>query len=205
MIMSSPNSGGTAFSIRAPSGKTYIITNDHICSASNGILYLVDGPLSHRVQVIERSLVTDLCLLTAPRDEVGLDLATSSPDAGDSVRTIGHPKLDALTVSNKGEIISIMSIEFSDNTSTYKNRATATASCDTANPKWHIEQYNNKFICLMKVRAVYSTSVLVKKGNSGSPLVDFQGDVVGVINGVDEYGWGTAVTHDEIVNFLKNR
>jgi len=204
-VMVNTGAGGTAFAIKGPSGKTYILTNDHICvSSTDGFLYIVDSMFTIPIKIIERSQRTDLCLLDAPNNLVGLDISTTAPSPGDSVRAVGHPKLDDLTVSNKGELISIMAVSFSDSASN-KSPSVTVANCDTSNPKYKIQYYKGKSYCTIDVPAAYSTSVLVKKGNSGSPLVDFNGDVVGIISGMDEYNWGMAVTRDEIIHFLNGR
>ena len=86
--------GGTAFSITAPSGKTYFVTNDHICVESkNGLVQLKseDGKTVW-VKIIDRSLTNDLCLLESLASVRGLSIA-SKVFVGEQVVAIGHPDL----------------------------------------------------------------------------------------------------------------
>jgi S1-C subfamily serine protease len=202
-----PNSGGgTGFAIKAPSGRSYILTNDHICAlARHSSIYLKDGLFSISTKIISRSDKTDLCLLTAPTNEIGLDLANYTPMLGDQVFAIGHPGLDLLTLSNKGEIISISSTKLTERAIRVPLNTTEDGECDTDNPKFHIETIEGDDYCVVDVPSVYNTSVLIKQGSSGSPLVDFYGDVVGVVAGMDSYTWGVAVTLKDVKEFLADK
>lgn len=193
-----PGGGGTGFAVKAPSGKTYILTNDHICSpAKNSFVFIKFGMFNLRSEIVARSPKTDLCLVTAPLYEVGLDLASELPDLGDPVVAVGHPALDLLTVSNKGEIISVIDTVLSSEAENEKE-------CDLTNPKFRLVEREGTKYCILHVPSAYSTSVLVKSGNSGSPLVNFYGEVVGVVAGMDRYNWALAVSLDDIKEFLED-
>lgn len=57
---------GTGFHVKAKSGKTYILTNFHVCflADKNGYMNALTDKTFQRVKVIRRSNFTDLCLLT---------------------------------------------------------------------------------------------------------------------------------------------
>ena len=202
-----PNAGGgTGFAVKAPSGNSYILTNDHICAlAKNRSIFIKDGFFSISTKILHRSNKTDLCLLKAPISEVGIDLASNTPQLGEQVYAIGHPALDELTVSNKGEIISVSSVSLTERAIKTPLNNTEETQCDTDNPKYRIESIDGNEYCTIDLPSVYNTSVLVKKGSSGSPLVNFYGDVVGVISGMDSYTWGIAVTLGDIKEFLVDK
>lgn len=144
-------------------------------------------------------------MLAAPRYEYGLSISPDPVYFGQSVHAVGHPALYFLTVSNKGEITTVKDTILSDTATDRSGARILMAGCDTKDPKYKIKQYSKDKVCELYLPSVYQTNVLVQPGNSGSPLVNFEGDVVGVISGVDSWGWGVAVTREEIINFLKDK
>jgi len=84
--------GGTGFAIRAKSGKTVIVTNEHVCNASsNKEIYFEkqSGKIYHTI-IIERSKKTDLCVVDALTQLDGLNLS-EKPDLKQGVHVLGHP------------------------------------------------------------------------------------------------------------------
>lgn len=200
--------GGTAFLVQAPSGRSYFVTNDHICasSANNLVLLKQDNtPFPMWQHISERSLLTDLCLIESPFKNEGLILAKGTYP-GNRVQAVGHPGLMSLTLSNIGEIIEVDSATLSSKAE-YKTAPMHNVSnCDLNNPKFKLEKNaEGELICEIYVPRAFYTNVLIQPGNSGSPLVNSFGDVVGVISGVDEYGWGIAVDLHDLRLFLSNR
>lgn len=196
------NVAGTAFALNTKDG-VVIVTNDHICSTSEtGKAYLRQKYRAHFLtKIIYRSPTTDLCLLAAPVDAVGLNLATST-FPGDQVRAIGHPAGMALTVSNIGQIIEETSTTASDEAS-FRGPEVSSMKCDTNHPKYIYKDipYAGS-VCIITIPKVFFTNVMVQKGNSGSPLVNFYGEVVGVVAAVDKYGWAWAVALDDVYRIL---
>lgn len=152
--------------------------------------------------IVERSQVTDLCLITAPQFLVPLDLA-DEPYIGQKVQTVGHPNLYALTVGTPGELIqaSYTYLEFSSLSKEEKDEKKV-LDCDLTNRKYSIKITEEGTQCLLSVPSIYITNALVRPGSSGSPLVNFEGDVVGVVCGMDEYGWGLIVSLPAVKDFL---
>ena len=58
--------------------------------------------------------------------------------------------------------------------------------------------------CFMIVRGAYATNMLGQPGNSGSPVVNFWGNVVGVAFAMDQYAWVRVVSLDDLKDLLKN-
>lgn len=204
--------GGTGFAVYAPSGKVFVVTNDHICvNAEKDTVILTNNDGSHKIwaKIIERSQDTDLCLIEAPDRAIGLSLATHTY-AGDRVQAVGHPDLMLLTLSNIGEVIQSGPTSLFDVSDVSSKPAplAALAKCDTKNKKFKII-YGPLGLgpigCKIEIPDAYFTNVLIQPGNSGSPLVNFYGNVVGVISGVDKYGWGIAVSLEDLRKFLDKR
>lgn len=192
--------GATAFAIRAPSGKSYLITNDHVCvnAKTDTALILSDkDDFKFLVNIIARSATTDLCLLGSPFTDQGLNIAEDA-NIGDRVQVVGHPNLMPITVSNIGEIIGTSSSSMTDSINSIK--------CDTQNAKYRISiGPNGKAYCVVTIPNVFRTTVLIQPGNSGSPLVNFYGDVVGVVSGLDNYGWAIVVDLNDVKEFLHDK
>jgi S1-C subfamily serine protease len=215
----SQSGGGTGFSIKAPSGITYILTNDHVCEVSSDkrtVLVQSDSGRELRRNIIARSEYSDLCLIEgAPGDE-GLSMA-SEPYVGEQIAVVGHPSLMPITVS-RGTIITrgdvyilygIISDEKDlppEEVDTFFGKFIPRSSCNK--PKNQIVEEDNWLfgkveLCLSVTKGAYRTNALIQPGSSGSPMVNFWGNVTGVIFASDKYHWGTAVSQQDIVDFLK--
>lgn len=193
-------SGGTGFHVRSPSGKTYILTNAHVCSIEKDGEVLVTDENEHSMirKVIERSDFTDLCLVEGVPGTKGL-LLGSEPKIGEIVAVIGHPKLMPTTVS-RGEIIGQQEIDVIDHVIESKDD-----KCDL--PKNRKDEMDFFFfrlpVCLIHIQA-YLSNVVILPGNSGSPVVNFYGHVVAVaFAGDSQSNWGFFVTLKDVKKFLK--
>lgn len=196
------NSGGTGFHIKANSGDTYILTNAHICElAVNDIVYIsIDEMRLIPKRVIEISEDTDLCLIEPLSRVSGLNMA-NAPSIGDKGISFGHPALMPLT-SSSGEIIGSAEIKVMD------HMMNDTDSEDTCNlPKNEIIEADTFFgkikVCLIKIKS-YMSTIIIRPGNSGSPVVNSWGNVLGVVFASDnEVHWALIVTNEQMRNFLK--
>lgn len=201
---SEANSGGTGFSVQAPSGKNYILTNAHICDMYKGkseaLVELHDGRLIPR-KIIEISQYTDLCLIEGlPGASGGLKLA-SGVEAGEDIMIVGHPRLMNLTIS-KGEVIEEAYPQIFNG----MIGPDLTEEQCASQGKNEVLEVNSMFgpvkICITTIRALQTNAVSLG-GNSGSPVVNFYGNVVGVLFASDDdVNWGFIVPGDDAADFL---
>lgn len=184
--------GGTGFSIKTPKGKTYTLTNRHICEiADNGVLYADPDLLPIPVRVLKISKKADLCLVENVPNKKGLSLSDDSLQPGDEFAIVGHPMLLPLTLS-RGELIGYQQIEM-------PTKINEECGADEK------EVFTLFFsVCLKSYRAGMTNAVALG-GNSGSPVVNFWGEVVGVLfAGFNDSNWGIIVPLEEIKEFLKD-
>lgn len=216
--------GGTGFAVKAPSGQSYILTNDHVCGVSQDgqtVLVSNEDGLSMRRRIIERSDFSDLCLIEGIPNVQGLSLG-SSPAIGQIVGTVGHPSLMPITLS-RGEIITAEDVmigigpvaELNPETNQWEQISPMRGGVLENQCK----QKKNEIIetdldfgffsirvkyCVVITKKAYRTNMLIQPGNSGSPMVNFWGNLTGVMFASDRYNWGIAVSLDDVKRFLKH-
>jgi S1-C subfamily serine protease len=221
-LISGKSGLGTGFAIVAPSGITYILTNDHVCGVSkDGITVDVTDSQGNSIprRIIERSKYSDLCLIEGVPGVKGLSLG-NEPSVGQVVAAIGHPAGYGITMS-RGEIIEkkdiyigigIISVMLDGSKYTPLPKEDGGISEEECSlPKNRIREVLMPMafwlvpakICLAVTKGAYNTNVLVQPGSSGSPLVNFYGNVIGAVFASDRAGWGSAVSRDDIIDFLK--
>lgn len=186
------NSGGTGFALRAPSGKVVTVTNAHVCNIPGNRLY-ANLPSGQKIafNIIKKSKVTDLCALTAVKGMSGLEVA-SSVIVGENIGVVGFPKLQPLTLT-LGELVG------------YQDTAVLV---DEGPCEKDVGMYSTVMtffgpVCIETVKQAAITTLPVRGGSSGSPVVNFFGNVVGVLFAGDELGWGVVVSMKDLNNFLK--
>lgn len=186
------NSGGTGFEVRAKSGKVYTMTNSHVCGLQDehGIVWASSATMRKiPLHVIEKSVNTDLCILTAVGDSKGLQLA-DSVEIGEQIGLVGHPRLMPITLS-KGELIGYAQVQVLAEQTT----------CEKEVGMYHTVMSDWGPVCLEILKAGL-TNVPALGGNSGSPVVNIQGDVVAVLFAGSDANWGTVVSLSDIKEFL---
>jgi S1-C subfamily serine protease len=195
-------SGGTGFHVKAPSGKTYIMTNDHVCDLAVNNMLLVEqsDKLPIAKKVIERFDYTDLCLIEPIEGVSGLSVANESK-SGEKIYVVGHPLLWDITLT-EGEFISRYVAEvilyFIADEKELKE-------CNK--PKNRVVEVEMLFFkvpaCLLTVDA-YQSNIHILPGSSGSPAVNFWGNLVGVAFAGDKnIFWGSFITIDDIKKVLE--
>src|SRR5690606_10262240 len=106
--MEGPFARGTGFAVQGKSGKTYLITNAHVCDQPMPIMYAVDYEgKSHLVVKLELYEEHDLCILSAPEDAKPLDLADEVIQ-DERVFIVGYPLIQymsSMTGHVKGHIL----------------------------------------------------------------------------------------------------
>jgi S1-C subfamily serine protease len=187
------NSGGTGFALKAASGRTYIITNAHVCNIPGSYLYSRDvNGKRIRFTRVKVSIVTDLCALSNPTNIEGLTVS-GGVELGETVGILGHPKLQPLTLT-LGEIVGYEQVAV----------LVRPGPCKLERGMYKTEQTISGPLCTQLVRDAGLTNIPVRGGSSGSPVVNFFGNVVGVLFAGDELGWGVVISRKELVKFLRN-
>lgn len=216
-----PGAGmGTGFAIKAPSGNSYILTNDHVCEMSTDQLHLLvvddHGEYIPRT-ILHRSDKTDLCLLEGMPGVEGLTLSASAPAEGDPLNAVGHPS-GYLTTLTKGSLImrkdveifvGIISIKAENGDPISIGDLLSEKECSKPkNRILEVKRYSpfgsvTLKVCLNVTKDAYFTTILGQPGSSGSAVVNNWGEVVAVLFAGDRSGWSILVSHDDIKDFLK--
>lgn len=157
----------TGFLIKAPNGKSYVITNNHVCYVSRKNTVERYGEFTEvPVTIVAQSVRYDLCALT-PVPGLPLKLA-KSPRAGTLI-VAGHPKGQRLKITagvRKGNAVDqedYMQPSMSD--------------C----PEYSNKEYVfgvSRCIVYLEVEVITAEAAL---GSSGSPVLNDNGEVVGVV------------------------
>jgi S1-C subfamily serine protease len=195
-------SGGSGSHVIAPSGQVYILTNAHVCSVGkeDGIVYITDnfGRTIPR-RILEVSDFTDLCLVEPLPNYHGALKLGSNVRPGQIVASVGHPSLMPTTMS-RGEIIGEAEVDVLDHVMNPLDEE------DTCNlPKNRIIKggfFGLVSYCVIHVKANL-TNVIILPGNSGSPQVDFWGNLNGVFFAGNRANWGLSITLSDVKAFLQ--
>lgn len=168
--------GGTGFAIEADSGNKFIMTNKHVCEAAmNGWLKIKGNGLDVFKKVVYKDNKHDLCLIQGDNRLSPLDIG-SSLYKGQSMYIVGHPGLRQLTVA-EGEFIGFHEIELVDSSVTLKNQCKGEVYILTPMEQW---LFGREWVCIRSYMS-YATSAIAYGGNSGSPVVNKYGNLVGVL------------------------
>jgi S1-C subfamily serine protease len=220
MVMSlTLRGGGTGFSIKGKSGKQIIATNAHVCDVAdaNGfVLIKENNGKNHLRKVIEKSIVTDLCAIEGVDDIAPLSLG-EEPNIGDEIVVVGHPSLKPLALT-KGEVLGKEDVSIPEAIVGLKDGYDFDFDLPIITrdqcllPKNSIEFMPKELTpkiklfkpaCINIIRNSIVSSIHVQPGSSGSPVVDFWGNVVAVVFAKDEYNWASLVSHKDLSTFLK--
>lgn len=190
---------GSGFHVKAPSGNTYILTNNHVCEIadSNNTLIIRNNRSMIPRKIIAKYKSHDLCLIEGlPGYNSGLSVAKSL-SIGEDVVLIGHPSGRPLTLS-KGEFIHTRLIYLPNTNIKDKN------TCNLNLGRWI------SFLGLIELCIIPSYANGLSNpsypGNSGSPVVNKWGNVIGVLfaGNRTQLNDNYMVPLYEIKNFLKD-
>jgi S1-C subfamily serine protease len=176
-VMVAETGGGSGFAITAASGKAYIATNKHVCDAApKGWVKIVtnDGMEAWK-KIIYIDRKHDICLVEGDARLAPLEMA-SSPAQGDIHYIVGYPGLRPLTVSS-GEFVGFASVQVIDDSPKTKDQCYG--EIFDLSP---VEQFffGREWVCIRTYKS-YSSSAVAYGGNSGSPVVNKYGNVIGIL------------------------
>lgn len=188
----------TGEQVRAPSGKDYILTAAHCLPiAVNGMMQATDsmGDI-HYVRVIAEDAEADLLILEGLEDVRGLNIA-ETVHIRDGVRTFTHGA-GFPTYRTEGTIIGEQYIQVPlSEVESLEDYAKCTSQAKT-----YVEDMFGLKICIL-VEATYVTDAMIVPGSSGGPVVDSNGDLIGVVS-AGGGGFGYLVPLRPIHKFLAN-
>lgn len=192
------STGGTGFLIQAPSGDVFTMTNRHICQLGRDGKLEAHWDNSERIEVLnilEVHETADLCILTGVPGASGLILADELTWY-DTLTAIGHPLLKPLTIA-QGWAISRGQVDIVD-----PDLSEAECSAEGGKPGTVSTPFGPLVICQQSFDGI-ETSIIAYPGNSGSPVFNPSGGVVGVIFASSSgTNWGVMVPLDTVQKML---
>lgn len=192
---------GTGFAVKTKKGHKVIVTNAHVCEGFRQ-MYSTYEEETYKLNVIKISKKTDLCMLQAPKSIPALKLA-SNVDVDQEIYTVGFPYSEYM-VTESGK---------------YKGPTEAAAPWDVPIEKCKGRDYLKvriiptpgdaglvvpKRVCIGAFDDMIFTTIISAPGASGSPIVDGQGKIVGVIFMIHRGGapWAIGVSLEKLEEFL---
>lgn len=188
--------GGTGWVALTKDGQKVIVTNAHVCDVAEGgrIVIVDDAGGSYVRNVLDRDAEHDLCTISgdgisAPH----LRLAKSSPERFDPVFVMGHPLLEPTSPA--------AGFYVQDRVIPLAHRLSPDGTCETGQ---YTESMFGAF-CVTETETSYSTA-MIYPGNSGSPVTNENGEVVGVINaGNSQTHFGLYIPLPYVSNILGHK
>lgn len=185
---------GSGGAIRTPSGKTRVITNFHVCMPSmvEKMVKATDTQgNSGSGKVYKMSPEKDLCLVDSPASLTPLNVAKSTEYLFNEVFTRGYP-LGVLT-NSKGVVLK-------DETFGFVSLLPSGVRCSGEEV---LDLHTGISLGCFLSHYNKVTNMYAQPGSSGSPVVDTNGDLVGVMQTyVGKFGGGFIPLAD-VKEFLK--
>ena len=194
---------GSGFHVYDKAGKIHFITNHHVCNTGHPVNVTLYNSLTEKTypsKYIRVSAKTDLCELSPIKGAPALGLSLTSY-RGQQIFIVGHPT--GLNLHVSGGVI----VDGRDNVDTWPSGLVGPKACakfggknvklldrNTFRLKWH---------CVQRY-LTFQTSAIVMGGNSGGPVVNVFGQVVGILHKKNRAYWGSMIPFTNIYEFLNN-
>lgn len=187
--------GGTGFVVKLNGDQTAIVSNEHVCGDAD-IVYIHDdkGNKTPRA-VIKTDRTHDLCLIGGI-DAPALDLAVKQPVRFQPLRIMGHPFLKPLAPTNgvfTGRVLG-----------KFLEAPTQNGDCNSGAKKTQIDTLFGPMLACVRTEDLRTTTIPIGPGNSGSPVLNNAGEVVGVANSSAGDGQANFIPLEYLREFLEN-
>ncbi|MBO4245714.1 MAG: trypsin-like peptidase domain-containing protein [Bacilli bacterium] len=179
-------SSGSGFIFKKDSGKAYIITNNHVVSSGDSFSIKLSNEDVLEAKLVGSDTLADIAVLSVDGDKVKSVAKigkTTDLNVGDTVFAVGAPlDYEAFAFSVTRGVLS------------GKDRTVEVSLSSSYNADW--------------VMKVIQTDTAINSGNSGGPLCNVNGEVIGVTNmklaktGVE--GMGFAITIEDALDSADN-
>ncbi len=187
--------GGTGFVVDYGGFLKYTVTNAHVCLLAEDDKMIAEvGSNPQIVKVLYISDKSDLCITTAPDGIRPLPMAESGMEHYKRYYKIGHASLYPANLES-GYFLEETSVSIPDGQTLEK----------CVGPKYSIQMnFLGQSFCVATVEG-YRTTIKTYPGDSGSPVVNAEGEVVGVAFASDsDKHWGLAIPLGAIKELLKD-
>lgn len=177
-VMVSEQGGGSGFAVTAASGQEFIATNKHVCDAAEkGWVKIVsDSGLEAWKRVVYIDKKHDICLVEGDKRLSPLELAYGDRSPGEIHYIVGHPGLRPLTIQ-AGEFVGFYTVQVLDESPKTKDQCHGKVQVLSPMEQF---MYGQEWVCVRSYRS-YSSSAVAYGGNSGSPVVNKYGNVIGIL------------------------
>jgi S1-C subfamily serine protease len=199
---------------KLPGGKgslaTGFIVDDGLIATDNHVLYgrvptmvKLNSGETVEAKLVARDKDADLALLQLPKGTLTakpLELGTTTGlESNSQLYMVGHPRNVSIPVASSGKLNGIYGMKFLQNQSglpdTHPNTEKFFEWINQRGARGLAEVFPPEEPARVIRREVLSHTIAAQPGNSGSPIVDAAGKVVGIHSVGGEFKWATGVDH----------